>query len=1223
MLPRLLRAFAFPPKELTMQNCHTDWPARLLRATLMAALLLSVSLARGQGAGPARTEEEKPPLPSKKAGEEEPPLPSKKPDPAKEVRVQVTAASAEVKAGDEVVATVRRGEVLPFTKKTDDYYLVLVNGKKGWIKREAVREVEVTAGRQGAPASELPPGPAPADIDKETRRLVKQATAYLRVRLADDKTVEGSGFFAFQPGLVLTNAHVLGMLSPGSPVPAEVRVVVHSGEPEEFALPAQVLAVDRDNDLGVLRVQGRANRLPTPLPVDTSRALDQLQKVYIYGFPFGKSLGKDITASESSVSSIRKDGAGLVDQIQVNGGIDRGNSGGPVVDSRGAVVGVAVSGIRGTQIKFAVPGERVLELLGGRVAQTQFGEAFSDKDQAKLPVRLSCLDPLQRIRAVQLEVWAGKPSPDRPGSATEPKPRPGDGTRQSVAAAYQDGGAQVDVAIPKLADGEVLWVQPVLTDTAGATRWAKAVAYKPSDLPPLERQAVLLQADFDRQAQRTVKLTRSYAAEIAKGRKDKETVLRESMEVEMLEAAQKQPGGGRVDLSLGTYQFTAAETGEKPRPLAPEAQKALRNQGLTFVQDSQGAMRQRTIPALNPRAPAELREDFADLVQQIANGYEMTCLPVPNRRVAAQETWQAQVPLLLTDQGKKKEVVMYLTCTYEGSRGSGEKRYAVISLSGHVKGRTTTGLVTGTVHFAVDDGYPSRAQIKVESEGEYDGISVAHSLELLLTRAGGNTAGIVARPVAPLPGAPADANPDYERAIPHFQKRDFDQAIPLLEKAVDANPNFIRAQLDLGFAYNQKRLFDKAIPCFKKVIELDRNNASAHNNLGAAYNGQGRYDDAIPCFEEAIKLDPNHAAAHFNLGVAYSAKKQYDESIQHYEKAVAINDRYVAAHINLGNTYNERRLRDKAIACFKRAVELDKNNVTAHNALGFTYNALGRYDDAIPCFKKVLAIDPKHATALNNLGFTYNALGLYDEGIPWLKKAAEVSPKSAVALNNLAAALRDVGELRPACDALKEALALVPETAPQYQAWKRDLEQSEALLRLEPELPEIVKGERKTTDFLEGMRYGKLCRYKQHYGAALRFYEQALANDPDAAKKLGPQDLTILARTALLASAGKGSDPPPEADRPKYRAKALVWLQRLVKAQHEALEKDFNANRYSCQLHLRVLLQHKDLAPARPPALNNFPAAERKEWESFWDEVETLLEKADALPPDPSAGQNP
>jgi tetratricopeptide (TPR) repeat protein len=690
-----------------------------------------------------------------------------------------------------------------------------------------------------------------------------------------------------------------------------------------------------------------------------------------------------------------------------------------------------------------------------------------------------------------------------------------------------------------------------------------------------------------------------------------------------LEAAQKDPRGGRVDLFVGANTFTEAEMDEKPRPLTPQAQQLLYNRELTFALDPQGTMRQRRIPALPPRAPEELRADFAVLVHRIANSYETTCLPVPNRRVEAQETWQAQVPLLLTYQDKKREVVLDLTCTYEGCRGTGEKRYAVISLVGQVKGRTTTGLVTGKVQFAVDGGYLSRADIKIESEGAYDGITVAFAQELSMSRAGGNTTRLVARPVAPLPGGPAVRNPDHERAIPHLQKRDFDQAIPLLEKAVKADENNAPAQFDLGFAYNEKRQFEKAIPCFKKGIALDRTNANAHNNLGAAYNGTQRHDEAIPCFEEAIKLEPNHLLAHYNLAFAYNAKKEYDKAIPAFEKAVAINDRYLPAHLELGNTYNAKRDHNRAIRCFKRVIELDRNNVVAHNSLGFTYNALGRYEDAIPCFKKVLATDSKHTSALNNLGFAHNALGRYDEGVPLLKKAVELAPKSTIYLYNLAVALRDAGELKPACDTLKRALALVPETAPQHKGWTRDLERWEALLPLERELPELVKGERKSTSYAEGMKYGRLCRYKQHYSAALRFYEEAFAHDPAAAKKPSPGDLTVLARTALLASMGKGSDPPPEADRAKYRAKALVWLQQLVKSQQEALEKDFSANHHSCRIQLRVLLQHTDLAPVRPPALNNLPAAERKDWDSFWNEAETLLDKVDALPPDSSAGQNP
>jgi tetratricopeptide (TPR) repeat protein/S1-C subfamily serine protease len=1198
-------------------KCHRlDWRARLLKAALMAASLLPASFALGQPAVPARPEDETP-LPSKKTGNDDPPLPSKKPAPAKKTHVEVTAESAEVQTGDKVIATVRRGQVLPFTRKTDDYYLVSANGKKGWIKKQAVREVAAPVVGKDAPAVEVPPGPAPAVIANDTASKVRQATAYLRVRLAGGKTLEGSGFFAVQPGLVFTNAHVLGMLSAGSPMAEQVSVVVHSGEPKEFTLPAQVLGVDRENDLAVLRVKGRAGRLPAPLALDTSRALTLVQKVYIFGFPFGTSLGKDISASESSVSSIRKDALGAVTQIQVNGGMHRGNSGGPVVDSRGVVVGVAVSIIRGTQINFAVPGERVQELLRGRVAQAQFGEAFLAREQAQVPVRLSCLDPLQRIRTVKLDVWEGMPSPARPPSPTSPKPLPGDGPRRSLVVTYRDGVAQADVAVPKLAADKVLWAQPVLTDASGATHWAAAIAYRPSDLPPLERKAAVFRQDFERQAQRTVKLTTSSTIRASRG--PRQALYRGAMEVQALEAARKEPRGGRLDFFLGAYKFTETDADGKARTVAPRAQVLLRGRNMTYIVDPQGALLQRTIPALDRRFRIDLREDYADLAHQISNAYEMTCLAAPDREIAAQETWQARVPLILAFEGKKHFVDLFLTCTYEGSRAHRGDRYAVVRLSGHIKSRrpgaqSTAGTVTGKVHFALNDGYLALADIKVESEDEYEGITVAHSLEVSLTRVRGNTAGIVARPVGPIPGPPPVNNPDYALAIPHIQKRDFDRAIPLLEKAIAADPNHVQAQLDLGSVYNEKRLYDKAIPCLKRVTELRPNNALAHNNLGVAYNGKGLYDDAITCFKRAIVLDPDYTVAHTNLGFTYRAKNLVDQAIPCFERAAELDPQNVLRHDQLGNAYNQKRFHKKAAACFKKVIELAPRNADGHNSLGFTYNSQGLYADAILCLKKALELNPKHGSALNNLGCAYNAQGLFDQGIPLLKRAAELYPKGEAFLNNLASALEEVGELEQARDVRKKLLAQIPEAAPQFRSRKQDLAQAESLLRLQASLADIVKGEKKPGNFQEKVQFSRVCRLKQHYTAALRLAEEAATSDPDAHKRMPPASLVILARSAILASAGKGSDPPPEADRPKYRAKALASLQQFVKAQQEALEKDRVAHRNSCQINLRVLLQHKDLASVRPPALKALPAGEREQWDNFWNEVDALLGKADAEP---------
>jgi S1-C subfamily serine protease len=266
--------------------------------------------------------------------------------------------------------------------------------------------------------------PLPAQLGPKALAGVKRATVRLQVTIADGEKASGSGFFALQPGIVITNAHVVGMLGKQSKDPKEIAVVLNSGQANEESLKATVVGVDRINDLAVLRVEGKD--LPAPLPIETQRELFETQKAYVFGFPLGIQLGKDITISETSISSLRTFGTDKVQQVQVNGGIHPGNSGGPIVNTDGAVIGVSVAIIRGSQLNFAVPGHFVSSLASGRITDNHLGEAFLDKGKITLPVRFACLDPLDQVKEVRVDVWAGMPG--KPLSAATQRPRPDQAT---------------------------------------------------------------------------------------------------------------------------------------------------------------------------------------------------------------------------------------------------------------------------------------------------------------------------------------------------------------------------------------------------------------------------------------------------------------------------------------------------------------------------------------------------------------------------------------------------------------------------------------------------------------------------------------------------------------------------------------------------------------------------------------------------------------------------
>src|SRR5262249_34867270 len=151
---------------------------------------------------------------------------------------------------------------------------------------------------------------------------------------------------------------------PGSdfaPVPANAKVtaVFDSGTRAERTGPAEVLAADAQSDLAVLRVTG-VKDIPEPIRyADAARPFETMP-VWTFGFPFGQALSTSkgnpsITVGRASVSSLRQNEDGELVFVQIDGSLNPGNSGGPVVDSKGRLVGVAVATIKGSGIGFIIP----------------------------------------------------------------------------------------------------------------------------------------------------------------------------------------------------------------------------------------------------------------------------------------------------------------------------------------------------------------------------------------------------------------------------------------------------------------------------------------------------------------------------------------------------------------------------------------------------------------------------------------------------------------------------------------------------------------------------------------------------------------------------------------------------------------------------------------------------------------------------------------------------
>jgi tetratricopeptide (TPR) repeat protein len=89
----------------------------------------------------------------------------------------------------------------------------------------------------------------------------------------------------------------------------------------------------------------------------------------------------------------------------------------------------------------------------------------------------------------------------------------------------------------------------------------------------------------------------------------------------------------------------------------------------------------------------------------------------------------------------------------------------------------------------------------------------------------------------------------------------------------------------VGLAYLQKREFDEAILLLNKSLETNPKYAAAYETRGGIYSRREQYDQAISDFNKALEIDPSLAEACFSQGRAYYFKKEYDRSWEDIRKA--------------------------------------------------------------------------------------------------------------------------------------------------------------------------------------------------------------------------------------------------------------------------------------------------------------------------------------------------
>jgi len=212
----------------------------------------------------------------------------------------------------------------------------------------------------------------------------------------EEVVVIGSGFIISRDGYVVTNEHVAGESK-------LVRCVLYNKE----ELEAEVVGTDPFTDIAVLKLVTDRNDLPT-VRLGTSRNLEAGQTVLALGSPHGlaRSVSRGIVSvPDRYLGDWREVRAPYNTWIQTDAAINQGNSGGPLVNLRGVVVGVNARRLSNADnVGFAIPIDTAKEVVeqiiaNGRVKRSWIGVSFQEmtsktQDPSQNGVVIADVDPL-------------------------------------------------------------------------------------------------------------------------------------------------------------------------------------------------------------------------------------------------------------------------------------------------------------------------------------------------------------------------------------------------------------------------------------------------------------------------------------------------------------------------------------------------------------------------------------------------------------------------------------------------------------------------------------------------------------------------------------------------------------------------------------------------------------------------------------------------------------
>lgn len=241
-----------------------------------------------------------------------------------------------------------------------------------------------------------------------------------------------------------------------------------------------------------------------------------------------------------------------------------------------------------------------------------------------------------------------------------------------------------------------------------------------------------------------------------------------------------------------------------------------------------------------------------------------------------------------------------------------------------------------------------------------------------------------------------------------------DEAVPVLERIIGANPLSLPAYDQLYAIYEERGDHEKALNALEQAVIIDRSNSRRQHDLMLLLTRTGRTEQLVERSAEARQLFPRIPFFTYIHARSLAAVKRNDEAMRAFERTVveaATADPVLLSgmfYFDYACAAQQAGRNVKAAELFKKSIELDPKNPDAYNALGYMWvEQKQNLDEAEVLIRKALSFDPGNGAYIDSLGWLYYQRGEYDKALTELLRASKALPEpDAVVCEHVADAYR-------------------------------------------------------------------------------------------------------------------------------------------------------------------------------------------------------------------------